>query len=49
MPAETLSMTGVASVRLANMNSAHRIRNASAMFTNGPAAITTTRFHTGWR
>jgi hypothetical protein len=26
-----------------------RIRNASAMLTAGPAPITTTRFHTGWR
>ena len=29
--------------------SAHRIRNASAMFTAGPAEITKIRFHTGWR
>jgi hypothetical protein len=29
--------------------STHRIRNASAMFTAGPAEITKIRFHTGWR
>ena len=26
-----------------------RITNASTMLTAGPAAITTSRFHTGWR
>ena len=30
-------------------SSTHRIRNASTMFTAGPAPITTIRFHTGWR
>jgi len=41
MSRETLSTTDVASVRSANMNMPHRMRNASTMFTNGPAAITT--------
>jgi hypothetical protein len=31
------------------ISSDHRIRNASTMFTAGPAPITTIRFHTGWR
>ena len=31
------------------MKTAAKMMNASAMLTNGPAAITTIRFHTGWR
>ena len=30
-------------------NSTQRMRNASTMFTAGPAAMTTIRFQTGWR
>ena len=47
--ASTLPTTGGGWSAPSDIATAAKIANASTMFTNGPAAITTIRFHGGWR
>ena len=49
LPASTLRTPMSVRCTPSAQNSAHRITNARAMFTAGPAPMTTMRFHTGWR
>ncbi len=47
--AETRLIDACGSLTPLDQTSTQRIRNASTMFTAGPAEMTTIRFHTGWR